>query len=409
MAGWTRRTVVMGGAALMVAGCVHQSPRADPEFRPQPNADYDAWVMAFRRRALAQGISQATLDRGFRGQGFLPGVVDRDRNQTEFRRTTEDYLALVVSEEDVATGRVRMAPYWARLAQIEQSSGVDANVIAAIWGLETRFGTRLGDIPVISATSTLAWEGRRGRFFEAQLLAALRILQAGDTTTDRMLGSWAGAMGHTQLMPTVYEDYAVDFQGDGRRDIWGADPTDALASTAEYLRRAGWRPGQAWGMEVHLPPGFSATTGRDARRAVQDWIAAGVRPARGGTLPDHGSAAIHAPAGPTGPAWILYHNFNMILRYNPSTNYGIGVGHMADRLSGSGPLSRSFGPDETGLTQAERRELQALLTQAGYDVGTPDGVVGRRTEAAIAAYQTARGLDVDGRPSPGLLAALRGR
>jgi hypothetical protein len=162
-------------------------------------------------------------------------------------------------------------------------------------------------------------------------------------------------------------------------------------------------------MEVHLPPGFSATTGRDARRAVQDWIAAGVRPARGGTLPDHGSAAIHAPAGPTGPAWILYHNFNMILRYNPSTNYGIGVGHMADRLSGSGPLSRSFGPDETGLTQAERRELQALLTQAGYDVGTPDGVVGRRTEAAIAAYQTARGLDVDGRPSPGLLAALRGR
>jgi lytic murein transglycosylase len=334
--------------------------------------------------------------------------VERDRNQTEFRRSTEDYLALVASEEDVATGRSRVAPRRGTLAAIEEASGVDADVVAAIWGLETRFGTRLGDIPVISATSTLAWEGRRGRFFEAQLIAALRILQAGDTTADRMLGSWAGAMGHSQLMPTVYEEYAVDFTGDGRRDIWGTDPTDALASTAEYLRRHGWRRGQPWGMEVHLPAGFeTGAAGTDRRRAVADWAAAGVRPARGGSLPDHGAAAIYAPAGAGGPAWILYHNFTRILRYNPSTNYGIGVGYMADRLAGGGPLSRSFGPDETGLTQAERREVQTLLNRAGYDVGTPDGVVGRRTEAAIRAWQTARGVSVDGQPTPALLAALR--
>jgi lytic murein transglycosylase len=392
-----------GGAGLGAGG-----PSTDPDFMPQPNADYDAWVAAFRGRAQAQGITPATLERGFRGQGFLPGVVERDRNQTEFRRTTEDYLALVASEDDVATGRERVAPHRRTLVAIEQASGVDADVIAAIWGLETRFGTRLGDIPVISATSTLAWEGRRGRFFEAQLLAALRILQAGDTTTDRMLGSWAGAMGHTQFMPTVYEEFAVDFTGDGRRDIWGADPTDALASTAEYLRRAGWRRGQPWGLEVHLPSGFdTARTGRENRRAVSDWAAAGVRPARGGSLPDPGPAAIYAPAGARGPAWILYHNFNMILRYNPSTNYGIGVGYMADRLAGGGPLTRDWGPDETGLTQAERREMQEHLNRAGYDAGTPDGVIGRRTEAAITAFQAARGLPVDGRPSPALLAALR--
>ena len=403
-AGRRAATPVLGGEGAGSGG----GSGVGPEFRPQPNADYDAWVAEFRGRALAQGISETTLDRGFRGQGFLPGVVDRDRNQTEFRRTTEDYLALVASEDDLATGRPRVAAERGTLAAIEAESGVDANVLAAIWGLETRFGTRLGQIPVISATSTLAWEGRRGRFFEAQLVAALKIIQSGDTTTDRMVGSWAGAMGHTQLMPTVYQEYAVDFQGDGRRDIWGSDPTDALASTAEYLRRYRWRRGERWGLEVHLPEGFDmGSAGRDNRRPVSAWRAAGIRPARGGALPDHGEAAIHAPGGPTGPAWILYRNFNVILRYNPSVNYGIGVGYMADRLAGGGPLTRAFGPDETGLTQAERRELQRLLTRRGFDAGAPDGVIGRGTEAAIRAYQEARGLPVDGRASQALLRALR--
>jgi lytic murein transglycosylase len=412
--GISRRTALLVSAAAAASGCVRAVATAgpgddpDPGFRPVPNPDYDAWVGAFRERAIARGITAETFARGFDGQGFLPGVVERDRNQTEFRRSTEDYLALVAGEEDVALGRARVRPVRPVLGEIEAATGVPAGVVAAIWGVETRFGTRLGTIPVISATSTLAWEGRRGRFFEAQLLAALQILQTGDTVPARLTGSWAGAMGHTQFMPTVYREYAVDFRGDGRRDIWSGDPTDALASAANYLRRHGWRRGAPWGMEVLLPAGFdTGASGRGNRRPVAAWHAAGVRTASGGPLPDHGPAAIHAPAGADGPAWILYSNFDVILRYNPSTNYGIGVGYMAGRLEGAGPLSRGFGPDATGLTQDERRELQRRLTAAGFDAGTPDGVIGRRTEAAIRSAQAALGLPVTGTASPDLLSRLR--
>jgi membrane-bound lytic murein transglycosylase B len=335
----TRRTVMLCGSASVLSACIPVAVTRDtapaglgPEFRPQPNADYDAWVAAFRTRARAVGITDATLARGFEGQGFLPGVVERDRNQTEFRRTTEDYLALVASEEDIATGQPRVRAVRSVLADIERATGVDADVLAAIWGVETRFGTRLGEIPVVSATSTLAWEGRRGRFFEAQLLAALRIIQSGDTTTDRMTGSWAGAMGHTQLMPTVYQEYAVDFRGDGRREIWSDDPTDALASTANYLVRYNWRRGEPWGYEVHLPEGFDTTgTGRSNARPglglAQRGRAAGL--GRGDPRPWAGRDP-RACGARTGPAWVLYRNFNTILRYNPSTNYGIGIGYMAD-------------------------------------------------------------------------------
>ncbi len=410
----TRRAAVLGATAAALGGCVPSlgggsgGVTNDPAFRPNPNPDYDAWMAAFRGRALAQGITQSTLERGLRGTGFLPGVIERDRNQTEFRRSTEDYLAIVASEEDVALGRSRYGPRRAILQEIEARYGVPPQIMAAIWGVESRYGTRLGDIPVISAVSTLAYEGRRGRFFEAQLIAALKIVQNGDTTTDRMVGSWAGAMGHTQLIPTTYEEYAVDFRGDGRRDIWSDDPTDGLASTANYLARFGWQRGQPWGMEVQLPDGFdTGLAGRSNRRAVSDWSAMGVRNATGGPLPDHGPAAIHAPVGAAGPGFLLFQNFNVILRYNASTNYGIGVGYLSDRIAGAGPMRGSFGPDETGLTQAERRELQQLLNRAGFDAGTADGVVGTRTEAAIEAFQRARGLPITGQPSPSLLAALR--
>ncbi len=415
----TRRAFGGGAASLTLTGCIgdlslpaigtpgDSGPSTDPAFRPQANPDYDAWLTAFRGRARSRGISENALTRGLRGAGFLPGVIERDRNQTEFRRSTEDYLALVASEEDVALGRRRFAAQRSVLNDVETAYGIPAAVCCAVWGVESAYGTRLGDIPVISAVSTLAWEGRRGQFFEAQLIAALRIVQNGDTTPDRMLGSWAGAMGHTQFIPTTYEEYAVDFRGDGRRDIWSSDPTDSLASTASYFNRFGWRAGQPWGMEVQLPAGFSASTGRDNRRSVADWSALGVRRAGGGSLPDHGAAAIHAPGGAGAPAWILYHNFNVILRYNASTNYGIGVGYLSDRISGGGPLRQSFGADASGLTQAQRMELQQLLNRAGFDAGTPDGVVGSGTEEAIRGYQAANGLPVTGEPSLALLRRLR--
>jgi len=405
----SRRAVLSMTALAGLSACVPslgtQGAGSGRAFRPVPNPEYDAWLDGFRDRARAAGLTEDTLRRGLRGAGFLPGVVDRDRNQTEFRRSTEDYLSIVASDEDVRLGRGRFQRVRPVLDDIEARFGVPPQIAAAIWGVETAYGTRLGDIPVISATSTLAFDGRRGRFFEAQLIAALRIVQSGDTTPDRMLGSWAGAMGHTQLMPTVYEEYSVDFRGDGRRDIWSSDPTDGLASTANYLARYRWRRGVPWGMEVLLPDGFDmARAGYETRRPVSDWRAMGIRSADGSALPDLGDVSLHAAGGTVG--FLLTPNFRVIMRYNPSVNYAIGVGYLSDRLAGSPPIRGRFGPDATGLTQDQRRQLQARLNALGYDVGTPDGVVGRRTEAAIRDYQRDQGLEVTGRPSPALLARL---
>ena len=410
----TRRWMLWGLAAGGLSACAggggggRSIPIADPGLRPQPNAGWTQWVSGFLPRAEAAGISPAVLDRAFRNAGFLPGVIERDRNQTEFTRTLEDYLAIAASEQRIALGRTAMARHSGALAAIQARYGVEAEVVAAVWGLESQYGTRRGDIPVVSALSTLAYDGRRGAFFEAQLLAALKILQAGDVSPDAMVGSWAGAMGHTQFIPTSFLQFAVDFTGDGRRDIWSEDPTDALASTAAYLARSGWQTGQLWGAEVRLPPGFDiGLTGREARRASSDWAAMGVRAADGGALPDHGPGAVVLPQGPTGPAFLLWRNFNVILRYNNALNYGIGVGHLSDRLRGGGPIRAAFPPDAQGLTLADRQELQRRLTAAGFDTDGSDGVVGGKTGAAIRAYEAANGLPVTGVATAGLLARLR--
>jgi lytic murein transglycosylase len=335
--------------------------------RAVPNAAFDRWIEAFRSRASSSGISDATLRAGLRGVGFLPEVIERDRNQTEFKRSFEDYLAIVASEEKIKAGRIAFARERSRLNAIEAKYGVPANVVAAIWGVESNFGTRRGDIPVVSATATLAFEGRRGAFFEKQLIAALKILQTGDTTPDRLVGSWAGAMGHTQFIPTSYQLFAVDFTGDGRRDIWSEDPSDALASTAAYLARSGWQRSQPWGREV----------------------------TSGGLQPD-----------PGGPRFSVGQNFKAIKRYNNSDNYALGVGHLSDRLAGGGPLKTPFGPDKYGLTIKDRKRLQERLTAKGFDTGGADGVLGPKSQAAISAYQRSVGLEATGNPSPQLLAQL---
>lgn len=412
----TRRFFTMGAIAGLAAGCRAGPGRMtaatvpeDPGLQPQANPGYDAWVASFRERAEAAGISRATLDAAFRGAGYLPGVVERDRNQTEFTRTTEDYLAIVASEEKVARGRAAFAQHGAILGEIEERFGVPPEIVAAIWGVESQFGTRRGDIPVISATSTLAFDGRRGAFFESQLLATLRILERGDTTPARLTGSWAGAMGHTQFIPTTYQSYAVDFRGDGKRDIWSDDPTDALASAAAYLAKSGWTGGRRWGLEIVAPEGFDAAlAGRGKGRAVSEWAAMGVRPAAGGSLPDHGAASVLLPAGPDGPAFMIFSNFNVLLRYNNSENYALGVGYLSDRLAGGGPLRGRFPPDDNGLTIDDRKEIQRRLTARGYDTGGADGVMGKKSEAAIRDWQAAQGVAVTGRPSRGLLAALGG-
>lgn len=412
----TRRAVTLGFAALALAACGGPRPGAggfaapaapDPGMIPVPNAGFDAWVAAFRSRAQGQGIAPATLDTAFRGAGFLPGVIERDRSQTEFTRTLEDYLAIAASDERISMGRDMLRQYGGLLGEIDARFGVEPQVVTAVWGLESFYGTRRGDVQVVSALATLAYDGRRGAFFESQLVAALRILQNGDTTPDRMTGSWAGAMGHTQFIPTTYLAYAVDFRGDGRRDIWSDDPTDALASAANYLARSGWQRGQPWGVEVRLPQGFSGPTGRGSTRSPSAWAAAGVRDMDGRAVPDHGAASIILPQGSSGPAFMIFRNFTVLTRYNNSTNYVIGVGHLSDRLVGGAPIRGGFPPDAQGMTIADRRELQARLTAAGFDTQGSDGVIGNNTRAAITAYQQSAGLAVTGEPSRELLARLR--
>lgn len=338
------------------------------DLRPVPNAAYDAWATSFRGRAAAQGISQTTLSAAFRGTGYLPGVVTRDRNQTEFKRSLEDYLAIAASDERVQKGRAAFARHRGTLNALESRYGVDATIICAIWGLESFYGERRGEVPVISATSTLAFDGRRGRFFEQQLIAALRIIQNGDIPASQMTGSWAGAMGHTQFIPTSFLQFAVDYTGDGRRDIWSDDPTDALASAAAFLQRNGWQRGVSWGSE-----------------------------SPNGSLQPQ----------PGGPRFATTANFRVIKRYNNSDAYAIGVGHLSDRIGGAGPLRMEFPPDANGLTKSDRITLQQRLTARGFDTQGADGVIGSNTESAIRAYQTSRGLPVTGTPSKALLQSLR--
>ena len=371
-----RRTFSLGLTGLALWGCSTggaQTPSGGlaDDLRPVSNTGYDAWVANYRARS---GFSQDLLSRAFSGTGYLPGVVARDRNQVEFRRTLEDYLAITVSDDRVEKGRAAYAQYRGTLEAIAARYGVPAPVITAIWGVESYYGERRGDVPVISATSTLAYDGRRGAFFEEQLTAALRILQNGDVAPRNMTGSWAGAMGHTQFIPTSYQAFAVDFTGDGRRDIWADDPSDALASAAAYLQRNGWREGLAWGAEVGSP---GAPSGR-----------------------------VITPQG-GGPSFVVTRNFDVIKRYNNSDSYAIGVGHLSDRIDGGPPLRTPFPPDRYGLTKDDRIALQEGLTAAGFDTGGADGVIGPNSQDAIRAYQASRGLLVTGEPSQELLSSLR--
>lgn len=409
--GLGRRSFSLGLGAVFLSACtdgVPTTPVAPTRMKSVPNAGYDAWLASFRARALSQGISQPVLDRAFQSAGYLPGVIERDRNQTEFTRTLEDYLAIAASDERISVGRQMLQRHRNVLLEIQNRYQVEPQVVTAIWGLESRYGARRGDIPVVSALSTLAYDGRRGSFFESQLVAALKILQNGDISSDRMTGSWAGAMGHTQFIPTSYLAYAVDFRGDGRRDIWSDDPTDALASAAAYLKRSGWKQGQPWGVEVRLPSGFdTGLTGRDTKRAPSSWAALGVRDMSGRAVPDHGAASIIIPSGASGPAFMIFNNFKVITRYNNSTSYVIGIGHLSDRLVGGPAIKGKFPPDKTGMTLDDRKEMQERLTRAGFDTQGADGVIGSNTKSAISGYQKSRGLTVTGEPSLDLLQRLR--
>lgn len=403
-------TLVLLAPALGGSGVFAQTILPDPvnetEDMVGTQAGLDVWITDFRPRALAAGVSASTFDAALRGVEFSAKVVERDRNQNEFSKTIWDYLDTAVSEDRVALGIKALAENRALLERIEAEYGIEKEVVAAVWGLESAYGSYRGDLPVLGSLATLAYEGRRGAFFEAELIAALKIVQGGHV--ESFAGSWAGASGHTQFMPSSWEKFAVDFDGDGKRNLWGDDPADALASTANYLRHWGWTQGQPWGVEVTLPQGFDydQTTERVVK-PVGDWQALGVRTVGGADLPDHGPGSILLPGGHRGAAFLIFPNFQVIEKYNTADAYVVAIGSLSDRLKGGPAIQAGWPRELRALTLAERRELQERLGLAGFDPGGVDGRMGPKTVAAVKALQTARGLVSDGYPSLEVLELLR--
>lgn len=406
-------------AIFPVAATVSLTSSLRPQLRPEGSvevqstlaaskAGFGTWVEGFQARARAQGIADVTLRAAFQGVTFDDDVIKRDRNQSEFSKTIWDYLSSAASDARIGNGRAALAKHRTTLEAIEAGYGVEKEVVVAVWGLESAYGTYRGSNDVVRSLATLAYEGRRGAFFEEQLIAALKILQNGDTSPRNMTGSWAGAMGHTQFIPTSYLAYAVDFTGDGRRDIWSEDPTDALASTAAYLKKSGWRKGQPWGVEVRLPAGFDyAQANRRTTKRPAQWARLGVTDMAGQAVPNHGTASILLPAGARGAAFMIFDNFAAIEKYNAADAYVIGVGHLSDRIAGGGPIRSGWPTDDRALSLAERKEMQERLTRAGFDTQGVDGRIGPKTTDAVRDFQRSRGLAPDGYASLEVLKRLR--
>lgn len=377
---------------------------------PLPDYDTSAYERCLARlesHAAGQGISRSTFNAHVRGVEPDPSVLALLDHQPEFRTDIWDYLAGLVDEERVEDGKAMLARHAGTLARVEEAYGVDPETVVAVWGVESNFGGTFGKRPLLQSLATLSCMGRRQAFFRGELVATLHILQDGDVRAGDLVGSWAGAFGHTQFMPSTYRRIAVDFDGDGRRDLVGSIP-DALASTANYLRRSGWQSGQPWGHEVKLPAGFDTSlAGRTSRRPLSYWIDLGVTRVDGTPIPRADTrSALLLPAGREGPAWIVFRNFDAIYSYNAAESYALAIALLADRLRGkAGPVT-PWPTDDPGLSRAERRELQRLLIARGHDIGEVDGLIGSATRAAVRAEQERLGMAADGRAGKRLLRAL---
>jgi membrane-bound lytic murein transglycosylase B len=367
------------------------------------------WVAGFRAGAQAAGIGEATLRAAFDEVHYLPRVVELDRAQPEFTRNVWDYLDGAVSPQRVALGEEKLQQLRGPAEAAAAGYGVPPNIVVAIWGIESNYGGNYGDIPTIDALATLGFEGRRADWARGQLLAALKILQSGDTTRAQMIGSWAGAMGQTQFLPSNFLAYAVDADGDGKRDIWGS-MVDVVASTSNFLARSGWRADQPWGAEVQLPPGFDPGRADAAlRQPTAQWTAEGVRGIAGAPLPEFADGAILLPAGARGPAFLVGPNFRAILRYNNSTSYALAVSLLAQRLAGGPAVQASWPRDLPALTRSQMLALQTALNERGFASGTPDGMLGPATRDGLRRYQRSVGLPADGYPTLDLLQRLQGQ
>ncbi|TXN33623.1 lytic murein transglycosylase [Methylobacterium sp. WL19] len=371
-------------------------------------ADFRSCLASLQAEAASQGISAQTFRAATDGIAFDDKVIELSQAQPEFKTPIWDYMAALVDEERVDDGKAAMKQHGQALANAEARYGVDRYTIAAVWGVESNFGKNLGKMPLVQSFATLICSNhRRAGFFKGELMATLKIIERGDIDPSRLTGSWAGAFGQTQFMPTTYQRLAVDGDGDGRRDLVDSVP-DAVASTANFLRVAKWSNGQPWGYEVRVPKGFNAgAAGRKNKHAVAHWASMGVTRIDGRPLSGDGPAGILLPAGINGPAFLVTRNFDALYSYNAAESYGLAIAVLSDRLRGRSGVQAEWPTDDPPLSRAERRDLQTRLAAQGYDVGEPDGKVGAKTRDAIKAIERKLGMPQTGRPGGKVLEALR--
>ena len=372
------------------------------------DAAFRAWLDTLRNDARAKGISNATLDTALRGITPVKRIIELDRHQPEFTQTFWSYLNKRVNQRRIDIGRTLLLKHQRLLTDIHARYGVPPRYLVSFWGLETNFGTYTGGFHVIDALVTLAYDRRRANFFYTQLLGALQIIEDGHISPNAMTGSWAGAMGQMQFMPSTFIAHAVDYSGDGRKDIWQSLP-DAFASAANYLSDMGWRSREIWGREVKLPSDIDLSLATmNTKKTLTTWSALGVRRADGRELPRADmQGAIVLPQGRKGPAFLVYDNFQVILRWNRSIHYAIAVGHLADRIVGRPAVINGRKAEHSPLSREDIKNLQGHLNRLGFDAGSPDGLPGPRTKAALRAFQKKHALPPDGYPSPSLLRFLQ--
>ena len=370
---------------------------------------FQSCLSGLRSAAAAKGVSGATFDRAMAGVEPDMKIIEAMNNQPEFKTPIWDYLGTLVDEEKVAQGQAMLRQHASTLAAAEKRFGVDRHTIVAVWGVESDFGKARGKWPLVQSLATGACLApRRNAFFRGELIATLQIIQRGDVRPDRLFGSWAGAFGHTQFIPSTYLRLAVDGDGDGRRDLVDSIP-DALHSTANFMDKAGWVTGATWGYEVRVPNGYSGGTGRNPKRPVSQWAAQGIVKYDGSALNGTGNAGLLMPAGRNGPAFLVFKNYDAAFSYNGADSYALAISLLSDRLRGRPGVQGDWPTDDLPLSREQRRELQRLLIARGYDVGEPDGAVGSLTRAAIRDVEGKIGMTPSGRPGEKVLRALKGR
>ncbi len=370
-------------------------------------ADFPACLAQLKSAAIASGVSSETANAALNGVTPDLKIIEAMDNQPEFKTPIWDYLGTLVDDEKIAEGKAMLRKHATTLASAEERYGVDRHTIVAVWGVESDFGKAGGKWGLPQALSTAACLAtRRNAFFRGELMAALKIVDRGDISLAKLKGSWAGAFGHTQFIPTTYLRLAVDGDGDGRRDLVDSIP-DALHSTANFMAKAGWQTGASWGYEVKVPAGYSGASGRNPKQPVSSWASKGITRVDGGALTGNGSAGLLLPAGREGPAFLVFKNYDAAYSYNGADSYALAISLLSDRIRGKGGIQGRWPTDDLPLSREERREMQRLLTARGYDVGEPDGAVGAKTRAAIKEIEAKIGMPQSGRPGAKVLNALR--